>query len=197
MVSKALITEQDGTPKQIVFANHAGDFSPTAANDLRITTDGSKETDSELVLLDLLNGAAAQSTKVDLGANRADSYAVRACIEMQVAVADAGSAIEFYWSSSQSATAGTGNEGACTGTAGAYSGYSSDLADSVKQLAFLGSMAMTDDAVDSIQVALVGQLNAVNRYGCLVVKNETGETICDTDDIEVHIVFDPIVMEAQ
>ena len=75
MVAKLLVTEQDGTPKQLVFGDHAGDFSPTAANDLRITTDGSKETDVELVLLNLADGAAAQSAKVDLGANRADEYA--------------------------------------------------------------------------------------------------------------------------
>src|SRR5688572_1765944 len=41
--SKQLITEMDGTPKQIVFADHAGDFNPTAANDLRKTTDGTHE----------------------------------------------------------------------------------------------------------------------------------------------------------
>ena len=197
MATKVLITVQDGTPQQLVFANHAGDFSPTAANDIRITTDGSNETDVELVLLNLADGAAAQSAKGDLGANRAPSYAVRACIEMQVAAADAGGAVEFYWSPSQSGTAGTGNAGAASGAAAAYSGYSSDLADSVNQLQYVGTMPMTDDAVDSIQIGELGEFVPLNRYGSLIVKNECGQTIADTDDIEAHVVFDPIVPESQ
>lgn len=197
MPTKLLVTEQDGTPQQIVFGNHAGDFSPTAANDLRISTDGSNETDVELVLLNLVDAAAAQSAKADLGANRADSYRVRACIEMQVAVATAGEVVQFYWSESSSATAGTGNDGGCSGVAAAYSGYSADLVDSVKQLTLIGVLTMTDDAVDSVQIGKVGILSPGERYGSLVVKNEAGQTICDTDDIESVVVFDPIVPESQ
>lgn len=193
MVAKILITEMDDAPPQICFANFAGDFNPTAANDLRKGTD----TPAELVLLNLADAAAAQSAKVDLGANRAEEYAVRACIEMQVAAATAGEIVEFYWSPSSSATAGIGNAGGCSGAAAAYSGYSADLADSVKQLQFIGAMTMTDDAVDSIQIGEVGILRSRERYGSLVVKNECGQTICDTDDIEAHVVLDPIVPESQ
>ena len=194
---KVLVTEQDGTPKQLVFANHAGDFSPTAANDLRISTDASNETDVELVLLNLADAAAAQSTKGDLGANRAAEYACRACIEMQVAVADAGSVIDFYWSPSHHATAANGNAGACSGAAGAYTGYTADLSDAIQQLQYIGSMVMTDDAVSSIQIGEVGILRTRERYGCLVMLNSTGEKLCDTDDIEAHVVLDPIVPEVQ
>lgn len=194
MVAKVLVTEQDGTPAQLCFANHAGDFSPTAANDLR---DGHTETDVELVLLNLADGSAAQSAKGDLGANRAPQYSCKACIEMHVAAATAGGTIEFYWSSSDSSTAATGNMGGASGSAAAYSGYSSDLADAVKQLQFIGVMTMTDDAVDSVQIGFVGILEPVNRYGSLIVKNECGQTICDTDDIQAHIVLDPIIPETQ
>ena len=197
MVSKLLVTEQDGTPKQIVFGNHAGDFNPTAANDLRISSDGSNETDVELVLLNLADGAYAQSSKADLGANRADEYTVRACIEMQVAVADAGSVLTLWWSPSHHATAANGNAGACSGVAGAYTGYSADPADAVKQLQLIGFMNMTDDAVDSIQIGQVGVLRTLERYGNLVILNSVGEIVCDTDDIEAHIVLDPIVPESQ
>lgn len=193
MVSKLLIQEMDDTPPQISFANFAGDFSPTAANDLRKGAD----TETELVLLNLADTAAAQSAKADLGEHRAPEYKVRACIEMQVAAATAGAVVEFFWAPSSSATAGTGNPGGVSGAAAAYSGYSSDLADSVKQLEFIGPMVMTDDAVDSIQIAEVGILKATERYGSLVVKNESGQTICDTDDIEAHVVLDPIIPESQ
>ena len=180
-----------------MFGNHAGDFAPTATNDLRVTTDGSWETDVELILLDLTDGLAAQSAKADLGEDRAAEYVVRACIEMQVAPATAGEVVEFYWSPSHDSTPANGNAGACDGTAKAYSGYSSDLSDAVKQLVFIGVLTMTDDAVDSAQIGEVGVLRTRERYGCLVVKNEAGQAICDTDDIEAHVVFDPIIPESQ
>lgn len=193
MANKLLVQEQDGTPAQITFANFAGDFSPTAGNDLRVAAD----VEVELVLLNLADAAAAQSAKANLGENRAEEYAVRACVEMQVAAADAGGTVELYWSPSSSSTAATGNAGACSGAAAAYTGYSADLADAVKQLVFIGVATLTDDAVDSIQTCEVGILRPTQRYGSLVVKNECGQTICDTDDIETHVTLDPVIPELQ
>lgn len=193
MANKVLIQEMDDTPPQICFANFAGDFGPTAANDLRQGTD----TEVELVLLNLADAAAAQSAQADLSEHRAVEYLCTACIEMQVAAAVAGSVLEFYWNASASSTAATGNMGATTGSAAAYNGYSSDLDDAVKQLIFIGAMVLTDDAVDSVQIGMVGILNPPHRYGSLVVKNEVGQTICDTDDIEAHVVLSPIIPEIQ
>jgi len=197
MANKVLNQQMDGTPKQICFADHAGDFSPTAANDLRISTDGSNETDAELELLNVADGAARQSDQVDLGEHRAPSYACMAAIEMHVAAATDGDIIEFYWAPSMSATAATANPGGVSGSDSAYSGYSSDLDTAVKQLQYIGCMAMTDDAVDSLQIGFVGVFSPTDRYGTLVVKNECGQTICDTDDIETHVVLNPIVPEVQ
>jgi len=116
---------------------------------------------------------------------------------MQVAAATAGEVIEFYWNASASSAAATGNLGAASGSAAAYSGYSSDLADSIKQLIFIGNMVMTDDAVDSLQIGYVGDLYPPHRHGSLIVKNESGQTICDTDDIEAHVVLNPVIIEVQ
>jgi hypothetical protein len=196
MVAKILVTEQDGTPKQISFAKHSV-LSPTAANELRATTDGSNETDVELELLNLADGNARQSAKVDLGANRAAEYTCRAAIEMQVAAATAGGEIEFYWSPSPSGTVGVGNSGGCSGADQAYTGYSADKDQSIQQLFFIGSMIMTDDGVDSLQIAEVGILRTTQRYGSLVIYNKCGQTICDTDAIESQIVLDPIIPESQ
>ena len=193
MANKILIQEMDDTPPQICFANHAGDFNATAGNDLRQGTD----TEVELVLLNLADGAYAESTQADLGEHRAALYAVSACIEMQVAVADAGSSVSFYWNHTASSTAATGNMGATVGVAGAYTGYSADPDLAIQQLTFIGNLAMTDDAVDSLQIGLIGMLMPLHRYGSLVVKNNTGEVICDTDDIESHVVLSPIIPEAQ
>lgn len=193
MPNKILNTEMDSTPEQIIFADHAGDYSPGANNAIAAST----PTTGQLILLNLADAAAAQSAQVDLGANFAERYAVVACIEMQVAAATAGEVIEFYWNASASATAAVGNMGAATGSAAAYSGYSSDLADSVRQLIYIGSLVMTDDAFDSVQIGYVGDLFPPHRYGSLIVKNECGQTICDTDDIESAIVLNPIVSEIQ
>src|SRR3990172_401487 len=78
MVAKILYTEMDGTPEQICFADHAGDFSPTAANNLQFST----PTTCQLSLANVADAAARQSTKVDLGADRAPAYQVRAAFEL-------------------------------------------------------------------------------------------------------------------
>ena len=193
MANKVLVTPMDGTPKQLSFANHAGDFNAAANNSLEEGT----PTDVEIVFLDLADGAALQSTQGDLGAHWAPGYVCTALIEMQVAAATAGSTVDFYWNASASGTAAKGNMGATTGTAGAYAGYSADLADALKQLIYIGSLVMTDDAVDSAQIGMVGILSPPHRYGSLVVVNNTGQVICDTDDIETHVVLSPIVEEVQ
>lgn len=193
MPNKILNTPMDDTPAQISFANFAGDFSPTAANDLRAGTD----TEVELVLLNLTDTLAVQSAKADLGAKFAERYSVTACLEMQIAAASSAGAVEFYWNASPSATAATANMGAASGSAAAYSGYSSDLTVAVRQLIFIGVAVLTDDGVDSVQICFVGDLYPPHRYGSLIVKNECGQTICDTDDIEAHVVFNPVVPEVQ
>lgn len=193
MPNKLLITEMDDTPKQLSFANHAGDFSPSAGNSLE---KGTPE-DVELVLLNLANGAAVQSDKVDLGANWAEEYAFSALVEMQVAAATARGVVQFWWNASSSATAATGNMGGASGSVGAYDGYSADLTDAVNQLIYIGEMLMTDDAVDSAQTGFVGILKPPHRYGSLIVVNNCGQTICDTDDIEAHVVGSPVTQELQ
>ena len=63
MPVKILVTEMDGTPPQICFADHAGDFNPDAVNDLR----SGSETDVEMDLQDVGDTLAWQSALADLG----------------------------------------------------------------------------------------------------------------------------------
>jgi len=191
MVAKLLYTEMDGTPEQICFADHAGDFNPTAANNLQFST----PTTCQLSLASVADTAARQSTKVDLGANRAPTYKVRAAFEM-AATPTAGDMIELYWAPSSSATAGTGNAGAVSGADGAYTGYSSNLAASVRQLEFIGIFICTAQITGTVQVAECGIFVPSERYGSLVVKNESNAAF-HSDDVECHVVFDPIVPESQ
>ena len=120
MVNKVLVTEQDATPVQVCFRDST-DFSPTAANDLRVGS-------PTLVQLDVggvTNTSWRQSTKVDLGANRAGRYRVRAALEFATGPT-AGNLVYVYWAPSGSATAGTANAAGVSGADGAYTGYSSN-----------------------------------------------------------------------
>jgi hypothetical protein len=195
MATKTLITPMDGTPEQIVFADHATDFSPTAANDLRVTTDGSNELDVQLDLTSLADGAARQSAKFDLGSKWAEKYLMRAAFEM-AATPTAGNSIGLYFGWSQASAAATANTAALTGSDAAYSGYSSNLAASVKQLDGPYLFTCTAQATGTIQVGVIGILYPPSRYGIVVVKNDSNAAF-HSDAVESHIVLDPIVREFQ
>lgn len=179
------ITVEVGT--QICFADHAGDFSPAAGTSLEQGT----PTDVQLSLASVADAAAQQSAKVDLGANRARLYSVVAAFEL-AATPTAGDIIELYWAPSPDATAGNGNPGGIAGSDSAYSGYSSNLAASVKQLIYIGAFVCTAQATGTVQVAFVGLLVPPERYGTLVVKNESNAAF-HSDDVECHVVFNPIL----
>ena len=192
MANKVLVQEMDGTPKQIVFADHATNFSPTAANDLRKTTDGTHELDVEMNVGALANLAYWQSAKFDFGENRALSYAVRMVTKL-AATPTAGNTIDIWLSPSQSATAGTANAGGASGANATYTGYSSNAAASVKQLQELPSGVVTTQT--TMQIIECGRFSPTERYGSLVLLNGAGSAF--TDDIEFHVVFDPQVDEVQ
>lgn len=192
MANKILLTPNDGTPDQIVFCDAAGDFNPAAANDLRDGTAGNRTT-CQLSLASVADGAARQSAKVDLGAKWSRQYLVRAALEFASGLA-AGDTCYLYWNPSQSVTAGNGNNGNCSGTDAAYTGYSSNLADSIYHLQFIGAFRMTAQATATIQVGTIGVFSPAHRYGSLVFI--AGDDM-HSDDVECHIVFDPIIEEVQ
>jgi hypothetical protein len=194
--SIALRKELNGTPKQIVFADHAGDFSPTSANDLRKTTDGSQELDVQFSLASVANAAYRQSAKFDFGALYADEYDIRGAIE-HAATPTAGNAWDLYLAYSTSATAGTGNSGAASGSDAAYTGYSSNAAAAVKQLHYIGSLICTSQATGTVQV--IESQNSFSpkaRYASLIILNGSGAAV-HSDDVECNIVFNPVVLENQ
>lgn len=191
MPNKVLVQAQDGTPPQISFADHATDFSPTAANSLEVGT----PTDVQLDLTTITNGSFRQSAKVDLGENRAALYAVRAALEFATAPT-AGNRVNLYWAPSGSATAGTANPAGASGSDAAYAGYSSNAAASILQAQFIGSFVCTAQATTTVQVGECGVFSPTERYGSLIVENASGVSTM-SDAVESHIVFDPQVDEIQ
>lgn len=192
MANKILLDEFDGTPAQITFRDTT-DYSPTAANDLRHAS--ATDTEVQIDCTSLSDTAARQSAKADLGAIRAPLYHCRAAIEF-AATPTAGEVVELYWAPSQHATAGTGNPGNATGADAVYAGYSSNLADSIKQLQLIGYFVNTAQATSTVQVAEVGLFEPAERYGSLIVKNESGAAF-HSDMVETAFYFDPVYPEIQ
>lgn len=129
--------------------------------------------DAVITMTSVSNAAARQSDKLDFGATRAARYLVRAAVEL-AATPTAGNTIDLYLAPSSSATAGTDNPGNVTGADAAYTGYSSNLAASVKQLQYIGSLIVTAQATATVQNGVVGICTVPQRYGSLVVDNESG-----------------------
>jgi hypothetical protein len=179
------LVQKTGTP-QISFADHP--LTPSTANVLEVGT----PTDVQITLANLSNGAARQSNQVDLGATRAAKYNVIACLEFAVAPT-VGAIVELYWAPSGNSTAANGNPGGVSGSDAAYTGDSSNLDDAVKQLYYIGPFVCTEvEDTEGQQIADIGILTPKERYGTLVVKNESGQAL-HSDDVEMNVVFNPIV----
>lgn len=191
------ILQKSGNP--ISFADHAGDFGPTAAYVIEHDT----PTDVQLSLASVAAAASRQSAQADFGATRAAAYAIHVCLEVASAAAVSLETVDFYWNASPNSTAANGNSGGCSGTAEAYTGTSQgSVSESLKQLIYLGShVATIDDTADSPPVQ-ISQINSNSlfypptRYGSLVVVNNlTGNF--HSDDVEMAVVFSPVIDESQ
>lgn len=136
--------------------------------------------DAAMTTASLANGSYRQSAKLDLGSPFGQVYAVRSRREL-AATPTAGNTLDYWWSPSTSATAGTDNDGGCSGTDAAYTGYSSNAAASVKQLIFIGSLVCTAQATATVQKGFVGYFTPPTRYGSLVELNGSGAAIHSSD----------------
>jgi len=177
------ILHKRGTP--VVFADTT-DFSST--------NNGYTRT-AQITLETLATTRARQSDKADLGATRARLYAVRVGIEFDVAPT-IGQTVEFYWSASASATAGTGNDGGCSGTDSGYQASAAEVDEFKPQLIFLGALVATADLATVVQYQTVGYFTPPERYGQLVVVNETSQAL-EGDSVEMFVALVPIVDEVQ
>lgn len=171
---------------QLLFADHAADFGAapaTAANSLIIGT----PTDVQIDLTGVAaSGGARASTKTgDLGATRDPLYMVDACIEFAVAPTD-GDTVDFYWAGSPSATAGTGNPAALTGSDAAFT----DTSGLLGQMQYIGSLSCRNNVLN---IGHVGFLVPHHRYGILVVVNNADQALAGAGSMdETHITLTPI-----
>jgi hypothetical protein len=149
--------------------------------------------DYAITLASLAVDAARQGVKGDLGATRGKVWGARVTANMDVAPT-AGTTLELYWAGSPSATAGTSNPGATTGTDAAYTGSAGGTVDqTVLQLEWIGSLILTPDADGVVQVQDVGRFVPVHRYGMPVLVNKADQAMEGDDDshkIEIFEVID-------
>jgi hypothetical protein len=145
-----------------------------------------------LTLASLADGSGRQSAKVDLGASRAPTFGLYACVDFTGETPTQGEVIEYYWAPSPDGTDAVANVGGTSGVDAAApdSGLGSlTLADMVKLCIFIGNLVVHDGV--SVQNGFVGMFIPPARYGQLIVKNESG-TAFEADDVEMHHVIEPI-----
>jgi hypothetical protein len=136
------------------------------------------------------NGTTAggrQAASLDLGANWAQRWRLECNFEL-AATPTAGNAINLFASWNSATGAG---DGATSGSDAAYSGYSSNLDASTKQLEFLGAHICTAQATSTVQKSLVGIIFPKGRYLNLVVDNRSGAAFHSSDANSV-ITLTPI-----
>jgi hypothetical protein len=183
------ITQKQGT--QIFFGDTGTTFSPTStANDW-----SNSPTKVYTQLNSIADDAARESDKADFTANRAARFSVMASIELQ-ATPTTGTAVDFFFAPSPSATAGNSNvaggAGQDTGAPSSVATGSITLDEYLDQCDYVGSLIVSNDV--AVQSGFVGVYEPKERYGQLITVNRTGATFA-TDDAEHHVVFNPIIDE--
>lgn len=183
------ILVKNGT--KIVFGV-TGSFSPADSG-----TDYGTAITNVLTLASLASAAGRQSDKVDLGATRAARYSLVGCVDFTGETPTAGTSVDYYWAPSASGTQANaniaGNSGADAAAPGGALG-SITLAEFIAQCQYIGSLRTHDGA--SVQVGYVGTFEPAERYGQLVVVNNSGDAF-EADDVEMHQVLTPLVDEVQ
>lgn len=149
-------------------------------------------TDVALALASTADGAAKQSDKVDLGADRAEEYELFGCVDFTGETPTAGAQVDYYWAPSTSSTQANGN---VAGNSGANAAAPDGALGSITLAEFLllcipiGSLIVHDGAV--VQNGYVGKFRPPTQYGQLIVVNNSGDAF-EADDVEMHQVLVPV-----
>lgn len=177
---------------QISFADHATDWAGGAA---KTSVEQGTPVDVQLDLTSLAAGAGRESAKFDFGATRAKRYSILSSLEFATAPV-IGELVNFYLAPSSDATAGNGNPQSIDGVdAAAPSGHST-LAELLTVCMWIGSFVCSADATATVQNAYCGMFSPPERYGILIVVNDTSDAIM-TDAVECNVVFNPSIDEIQ
>ncbi len=171
-----------GTP--VVWADTT-DFSSTVSGYTRT---------HQLDLTGVTDTQAREGAKANLGATRAERFSVRVGIEVDVAPT-AGAIVEFYWSGSFSATAGTGTDGGAAGVDGDFKAGAED--EWKAQWRLIGTLVLTADASGIVQIATINPgFRPGTRHGQVMVLSKAGQAL-EADAVEMFVAFEPVIDEVQ
>jgi hypothetical protein len=175
---------------QFVFADHDTDFVGGSA---KTSLEQAGSTDVQMIFEGVADAGGMESDKFDWGATRAAQYSVMGSIETQAGVS--GQTIDVYLASSSDATAANGNPGQIDGvdTVAAPSGVGT-LAELLTQCIFIGSLKCEDTAT-TVQTGFIGIVSPPERYGILVVVNNSGGALEASPGVESHISITEIMDE--
>jgi len=153
--------------------------------------------DTDFTFLNFLTATLGQSVKFSFSTPWGRRWRVVSGLEF-IAAPTAGLTVDFYIGYSDSATAANENPGNLSGAAGAYQGYGGDAASGIEallQLYYIGSLICTADI--AIQVAEIGIITPLADNACLVIHNQSGQTIADIDGVETSVQIIEIIDEIQ
>ncbi len=173
---------------QFSFADHATDF---VGGDAKTSLVQGSPTNVQLDLTSVADTAGRESAKLDLGVSRAPAYSVMASLEF-AATPVTGSIVELYWAPSPDSSAGNGNPMNIDGADAVSPSGIGTLAELVKSCVYIGNFICTNDPTPAVQTAFIGILVPPERFGILLVKNESGAAF-HSDAVELHVVFNPIL----
>ena len=180
------------TGAQFVFADHATDFVGGAP---QFSLEQAGSTDVQLDSTSVADTAGRESAQVDLGATRARIYSFIATLEF-AATPTTGETVEFYWAPSPDSVAANGNPMNIDGVDAAAPSGIGTLAELQAACDFIGPAVISNDATASVQTVVIGRYSPPERYGILLVVNESGAAF-HSDAVETHISMVEILPEVQ
>lgn len=176
------ITVEVGTQFRFIAASG---FSPAdPATDYTIGT----PTDVLLTLSGVADDAARQSSKADLGANRAARHGcVIAADFTDETPAATGGQVEAWWAPSHSVTPANANVAGNSGVDaacpdGALGGITLD--EFLAQCVWIGALRTHDGA--SVQVGEVGVLKSRTQFGQIILVDRAGD-VFEADNVEMAV----------
>ena len=182
--------------RQWILADHAGDFSPTAANDLeqgsQVNVQGS--------LASVADSAYRQYAKMDFSVDGSLNELVTLCSVIAAlefaATPTADKVVYLYMAWSPDSEPANGNPGGASGSDAAYAGYSSNADSAIKQTDLVATFVVTVQITTTVQIIDGGEFVPKERWGCPIFRNESAASM-HSDDVESHISINGFVDEVQ
>jgi len=172
---------QKAGASDIVFKASGGSAAITLASLANTTSDSTGARESAKADFQVLGSGSDSAAQL---------YEVSAIFDWLTTAPTSGATVEIYFNPSNSATAGTDNQGGCTGADAGYTGSTNDISIATRRLIYIGSFVASALAGADIK-GIVGYIQIPTRYGSIVVWNKSGRLLHSTEGNK-EIRFRPV-----